>query len=257
MFPILFHIGEVAVHSYGFFIAVGYIIALIVMLRAGRADGISNSNIVDMTFFSLLTGIIGARILFVLTNISYFWKFPIEALYLWQGGLVFYGGLATAIPFLFFYIKKNALPRKKVFDVLCLGLTIGHAFGRIGCLGAGCCHGSLCNLPWAIQIHSGLVDPLLIDSPIHPTQAYESIALFLLFFVLFWIRKRRSFDGQIAVVYLIAYSLIRIFVEYFRGDSIRGFLIPQILSTSQAISILVFFYSLWLYREWSKGSVTS
>ncbi len=260
MFPVLFHFDSFAIHSYGFFIALGYLVALFAMIRIGKKQSVSMAHLVDLAFFSLLAGLVGARILFVLTNFSYYWKNPVEIFYVWEGGLVFFGGILTAIPFLLFYIRRNKLPVRASLDILAVGLSIGHAFGRIGCLGAGCCHGKACDLPWAIKINSDLVDPLLRNTPIHPTQIYEAASLFILFIFLWQKTKHKIFNGQVALLYLMSYAVIRSIIEMFRGDSIRGFLVPGLVSTSQCISLLTFALAFYFYRKWlaeNRGTTVS
>lgn len=127
-----------------------------------------------------------------------------------------------------------------MIDIMSPGLVVAHAFGRIGCLSAGCCYGRPTDAPWGIKLFSDLVDETHRGIPLHPTQLYESSALFILYAGLMYIFKHRKFDGQVGLTYFMLYPIIRSIIEVFRGDSIRGFVIDGILSTSQFISILVF-----------------
>lgn len=120
------------------------------------------------------------------------------------------------------------------------GLVIAHAFGRFGCLAAGCCYGKPTDSPLGIKLYSDLVDPAMRGIPLHPTQLYESFALFVLFAGLLWVSRKKVFDGQVVLTYFITYPIIRSVIEVFRGDLVRGFVIEDILSTSQFISLLVF-----------------
>lgn len=254
MFPVLFEINGIKVFSYGFFIALGYLACIAVLLWRAPKHGIPGIRAIDLAFFSLLFGLIGARLLFVATNIPYFMKFPMETLYVWHGGLVFYGGFITAIPFVLWYTRRHGLSLWSSLDVMALGLVVGHAFGRIGCLGAGCCHGRACDLPWAVTIDSDMIDPILRGVPVHPTQAYESAGLFAIFFSLLWIESRKPAPGTVAIAYLMSYALLRSIVELFRGDSIRGYVIPNALSTSQFISLVVVLVcSVLLFRRLRGG----
>jgi phosphatidylglycerol:prolipoprotein diacylglycerol transferase len=128
----------------------------------------------------------------------------------------------------------------KTMDCAFPGLVTAHMFGRVGCLTAGCCYGKPTGSSWGIKLYSDLVDPSLRGIPLHPTQIYEATSLFLLLMGLLWLERRKSFDGQVALTYLMAYSVIRSIIEVFRGDLIRGFVIGDWLSTSQFISALVF-----------------
>jgi phosphatidylglycerol:prolipoprotein diacylglycerol transferase len=242
MFPVLFQIKGQIIHSYGFFIALGYIASLALLSLLAKRRGLDPARFLDLAFLALVSGVIGGRFLFVLTNLSYFVRYPSEVFDFWQGGLVFYGGFITATGACAFYIRKKNLPMAESLDLLAAALTLGHAFGRIGCFAAGCCYGSYCELPWAVHLHSDLVDPALRGLPLHPTQLYESVSLFLLSGVLVWLLEKKKFKpGGVALFYVMAYSLIRSIIEIFRGDGIRGFLIGNWLSTSQGIASLLFF----------------
>ncbi|MGE3261455.1 MAG: prolipoprotein diacylglyceryl transferase [Bacteriovoracia bacterium] len=241
MFPVLFHIRETPIHSYGFFIAVGYVAALLLLSRLAKLRNLDPAKFLDLAFLALVTGVIGGRILFVLTNIPYFSRYPGEIFDFWQGGLVFYGGFLLALASCAIYIRRKQLPFAESLDLLAPALSLGHAFGRIGCLAAGCCYGSYCELPWAVHLHSDLVDPALRGLPLHPTQLYESVSLFLLTAVLVYLIKRRALrPGGTALLYVMAYSVIRAVIEIFRGDGIRGFLIGNWFSTSQGIAAALF-----------------
>jgi phosphatidylglycerol:prolipoprotein diacylglycerol transferase len=188
----------------------------------------------------LLVGFLGARTLYIITRFSSFMADPASIFRIWEGGLVFLGGPIAVLPFLIWYVRKNRMPIWATADVMVPGLTIAHAFGRLGCLAAGCCYGRPTTLPWGIHLHSELVDPLVRGVAIHPTQLYESASLLALFFGLLWTHRTRKFDGQVALTYFMAYPIIRSVIEVFRGDQIRGFVIDQVLSTSQFLSICVF-----------------
>lgn len=241
MFPVLFHIRNVPVHSYGVLIALGYLAALGLLTYLAKDRALEPARFLDLAFLSLVSGVIGGRILFVLTNLPYFTRYPTEIFDFWQGGLVFYGGFLAALGACLLYIRWRRLPATESLDLLAPALTLGHAFGRLGCLAAGCCYGSYCELPWAVHLQSDLVDPALRGLPLHPTQLYESISLFLLAGALtYCVKKRRFHAGGVALLYVMAYSVIRSVIEIFRGDSIRGFVLGNWLSTSQAIAIVLF-----------------
>lgn len=241
MFPVLFQLGKVPIHSYGFFIALGYVSALGLLAWLAKSRALPPARFLDLAFLALVSGVVGGRILFVLTNLPYFFRYPGEIFDFWQGGLVFYGGFLLALVASYFYIRRAQLPLAESLDILAPALTLGHAFGRIGCLAAGCCYGSYCELPWAVRLHSDLVDPALRGLPLHPVQIYESAALFFLTAALVLLHQRRRFaPGGVAISYVMAYSVIRSLLEFFRGDGIRGFFVGNWLSTSQGIALALF-----------------
>ena len=148
------------------------------------------------------------------------------------------GAPFALVPYIIYFARKHRLNVWRVFDVLIPGVTLAHAFGRVGCLGAGCCYGRPTGANWGVKLHSDLVSEPLRGVFLHPTQIYEALGLFLLFLGLLWTFKSRKFDGQVILTYFFAYPMIRSTIEIFRGDLIRGFVIDGVLSTSQFISIL-------------------
>lgn len=247
MFPILFQIGSIPIHTYGFLIAIGFLIAVSVVKRLGIKEGIDPNVTVDYAFWTLVTGFIGARVLFVITRWEYFMRDPIAIFKIWEGGLVFLGGPIAAVPFTIWYMRKHSLKFWKTTDAMISGLVIAHAFGRLGCFSAGCCYGRPTGGDWGLRFQSELVDVSLRGIPLHPTQLYESFSLIVLFFGLLWVQKHKIFDGQTFLTYFLAYPIIRSIIEVFRGDQIRGFVIEGVLSTSQFISGLIFIAAVVAY----------
>lgn len=240
MHPELLRLGPIPIHTYGFLIAIGFLSAVAVIRSLAVKAKLDAERTLDLCFWSLLVGFAGARLLFIITRLDYFLSDPAAILRVWEGGLVFFGGPLSVIPFIFWYARRLKLPLWATMDVMTPGLVLAHMFGRFGCLAAGCCHGKPTTLPWGIKLNSELVEASLRGLPLHPTQLYEAFALGVLFLGLLHVQKKKLFDGQVAVTYLMAYPIIRSIVEIFRGDLIRGFVIDGILSTSQFISILVF-----------------
>ncbi|MBC7396436.1 MAG: prolipoprotein diacylglyceryl transferase [Bdellovibrionales bacterium] len=244
MFPLLYEINlgfiHIPLHTYGFMIAIGFLLGIATVRKLSAKSGMNPDVNADLAFWLLMYGFLGARILFVITRFDYFLANPMDIIKVWEGGLVFFGGLIAATAYAFYYFRKHRLNIWRMLDVLSPGLVIAHAFGRIGCLSAGCCYGKPTDVPWAIKLNSDLVDDSLKNVPLHPTQIYEALALFILYFGLLHIFRTKKFDGQVGLTYFMLYPIIRSLIEIFRGDTIRGFVIDGILSTSQFISILVF-----------------
>ncbi|OGP52636.1 MAG: prolipoprotein diacylglyceryl transferase [Deltaproteobacteria bacterium RBG_13_52_11] len=235
MHPVLFHSGWLTIYSYGFMIALGIMVGLFLARRQAAREGIDPNQIVDITFYVLVAALIGARILFVLMNFKEYADNPINILKIWEGGLVFYGGLVPAAAIGIWYIKRLGLPLWQVADIFAPSVAISHAFGRIGCFFAGCCYGEACALPWAVTF----TDPRSLAPqgiPLHPTQLYSSLSLFALFAFLVLLRKRKTFHGELLWLYILCYSIGRFFLEFLRGDP-RGNVLGGLLSTAQAISI--------------------
>jgi phosphatidylglycerol:prolipoprotein diacylglycerol transferase len=240
MHPLLFNLGPIPIHTYGFLIAVGFLVCVYVIRKLSERAGLDAERNLDLTFWLLLVGFLGARVLFIITRLSYFAADPMDIFKVWEGGLVFFGGPLACVPFMAWYVRKYKLPTWKTADAMIPGLVIAHMFGRFGCLAAGCCYGKPTGHEWGIRLYSELVEREFQGVPLHPTQLYEASALGILFLGLLYVFKHKRFDGQVVLTYFMAYPVIRSIVEIFRGDLIRGFVIDDVLSTSQFISILVF-----------------
>lgn len=237
MHPILFKIGPVTLYSYGALVATGFIVALLVALNQAKKQNISKENILDIGFYILISAIVGSRLLFVPMDYEHYLKNPLDIFKIWEGGLVYYGGLLFAIPAVIIYCRKKVLSLWGIADIFAPSIAIGHAIGRLGCFSAGCCYGKPSDLPWAVTF----TDPYsfaIRGIPLHPTQLYEAIGEFSIFIFLILWRKRKSFDGELFGLYVLLYSFIRFINEFFRGDP-RGFIYNGI-SLSQAISIMLF-----------------
>lgn len=240
MYPILFKIGPFTIYTYGTLVAIAFLIGLYLAKLQANKEGISTDKIIDLSIYVLVSGILGARILYIITDIKYYFSHPIDVFKIWEGGLVYYGGFLTSLIVLLWYLNKKKLPVFKIIDIFVPSLVIGQAIGRLGCFFRGCCFGNYSKL-------TGLVFPELKDNiPRIPTQLIESAFMFLLFFVLIFIRKKKKYNGHLLFLYLVCYSIFRFTVEFFRGDFRGPFIFG--LSVSQIISVLLFFLAFFLLR---------
>jgi phosphatidylglycerol:prolipoprotein diacylglycerol transferase len=234
-------------HTYGLLIAGGFLLAMNLSKRQAEREGEDPDRIVDLAFYLLLAGLIGSRIVFILTKFDEYMRNPLDIVMFWRGGLVWYGGFIGAATYLIYYSRKHRLDYFKVVDILIPYMAMAHAFGRLGCLAAGCCFGRPAEgLPWGIvfpsdsmtaaqQTADGLVGSLETPLPVHPTQLYESGAELTMFALLLFLRPHKRFHGQLFLTWLAIYPVLRSIIEVFRGDKERG--VFFILSTSQWISI--------------------
>jgi len=253
MHPILFRIGPFSLHTYGLFIATGVLLAIALAARGARREGVDPQKMLDLGFYLLVASIIGSRLLFVLIFYRDYLPRPWSIFKLWEGGLVFYGGFALALPIGIWYLRRHDLPLWRTADLWAAPLSLGHALGRIGCFAAGCCYGRPTSLPWGITFS----DPqslAILGVPLHPVQLYEASSNFLLFLFLSLFGRFRRFEGQIFWLYVLLYSAIRFLVEFYRGDA-RGFILPPYLSISQGVSILLAAASLIMLLRLSKRRV--
>ncbi len=239
MHPILARIGSLNIYSYGVFVAIGFLAAIRVAAREIARKGSDPETFYDMAFWLVLAAIAGARVFHVLVYWSHYAANPSEIYRLWNGGLVFYGGLLAAAAACIVFLRRRGLPFLPVADAAALGIPLGLAFGRIGCALAGCCYGKPANVPWAIVFSdpSSLAPPHV---PLHPTQLYESLAGFAIFGILAATRDRFATPGMRFWTMLILYGIARSLLEIFRDDP-RGFLGP--FSESQVVSAALVLYA--------------
>lgn len=190
-----------------------------------------------MIFMIIVCAIVGSRLAFVLMNYSFFLERPLDAFKLWEGGLVFSGGFILVILFVGWYIRRHQLPLWSIGDLLAPAVAISQGIGRLGCLMAGCCHGKPSDMPWSIVFnHPQSLGPP--HTPLHPTQIYASLSGFIIFIVLILIRKKKKFEGQVLLWFVILHSTGRLIVERFRGDD-RGMIAGTALSVTQVMTLVL------------------
>lgn len=233
MHPVLLKLGKLSIHTYGFFIATGFIVGILLAKFEAKRLGEDQEKIMDLCFYILIASIVGARLFYVFTNHGMFLSDPLEILRVWNGGLVFYGGFIGALVTVVVYIKKKKISPWKTVDILTPSLALGYCIARLGCFSAGCCYGKASDLPWAVTFtNPGSLAPLGI--PLHPTQLYSSLINLLIFSFLWFFRSRKKFDGQLFWIYVLLYGITRSFIEILRGD-FRGPPVFGMLSISQTI----------------------
>jgi phosphatidylglycerol:prolipoprotein diacylglycerol transferase len=244
MHPILFETPYFSLKAYGLFVAIGFLAGITYCVREGVKQGYNQQHILDLGFYIILAAIVGSRIFYVITNLDSYRHNLLDIFKVWQGGLTFFGGFILALLAGIVYMKKYNLPVGKTLDLFAPSLSIGEFFGRIGCFFAGCCYGRECSMPWAVTF----TDPqslARIGVPLHPTQLYAAAAALVTFLILVFWSKRKSFDGQLALIWILIYSTFRAVVEFFRGDP-RGYLIMNTFAVSQVISAALIIISLIL-----------
>jgi len=235
-------VGPLAMPTYGILLVLGMLAGLWIVTRQARKAGLVPETITDMAVYAIIAGLIGAKVLLLIVEWPFYSRNPRELLSLFQSGGVFYGGLLGAIPVAFWYARRHQLDGWKTADVLAPGVAVGQAIGRMGCFMAGCCYGKPTSVPWAVTFTDVFANRNVgtpLDTPLHPTQIYESLACFLILGILLWMAPRKRFHGQVVLAYVVLYAVARFVVEMFRGDAIRGFVFGGRLSTSQFIALLM------------------
>lgn len=218
-----------------------------------RRDHIDPEKVIDSALWIFGGAFLGARILYVIT----FWDQEFAGkgflhIFALRSGFVFYGGLIGAMVAGIGYTRWKKIPTWKLADALAPSVSLGHAFGRMGCLMTGCCYGSRCELPWAVSFPFGHPSH---PATVHPVQVYEALLNLALFAALAWLYRRKRFDGQIIALYLLGYACVRAFVELFRGDyperQMTGFMTPAHWAS---LVILVLGTGLYVWRRKSAAA---
>lgn len=221
MIPVLIRVGPLSLHSYGLLMAIGVALGLWFMFIHAKKQGIDSVKLVDAAFYTILISLVGAKLILLLSNFSYYTRYPGELLSLARSGGVFQGGLAFGVVFALWYFRRKRIPTWRAADIIGPALALGHGFGRIGCFTAGCCFGRECTVPWGVAFTSEYAHNLTgipLYTLLHPVQLYEAALNFVNFLILFVVLRKKVFHGQVFSLYIINYSIIRYFTEFFRGD---------------------------------------
>ena len=252
MYPQLFEIGGVPIATFGVMYLLGTLAAIAMALKLARDTDISRAAVWKISTLILTGGVIGAKLLFVLVNMQEIALNPGAILN--RSGWVYYGGVIGAALLVALLIRRDrSLSFKQAGDVFIPGITLAQSIGRLGCFSAGCDFGTPTSLPWGVTFTSSeAVAELPRNIPLHPTQLYSAVGIFVLFVVLLRLFRRRRFDGQVLCAYGIGYGLFRWVIEFLRGDTDRGFVLDGLLSTSQVISIVLIIAATAGYRVWSR-----
>jgi phosphatidylglycerol:prolipoprotein diacylglycerol transferase len=244
--PILFQFGPFTLRSYGLAMAVSFMLGIAVSVRLNRKEGRGDDLVLDLATWVMLGAVAGARLLYVIVQPQEYLAQPWKVLAVWEGGLVYYGGLIGAFITAYIYLQKKKAPTWSLGDCIAPGLAWGQVTGRLGCWFNGCCYGR------EDAVH-GCVFPSLGDNIPHlPTMLYEAAFCLVFGALLYWLWHRKRFAGQIFWLYVLGYALFRFGIEFLRGDAERGTLISSALSPSQWISIVTATAALLMLRRLSR-----
>jgi phosphatidylglycerol:prolipoprotein diacylglycerol transferase len=256
MFPVLLKYGPIHLYTYGLFLALAFLSAIYLGGREAERQGLSRVRFYDMCFYAVLGALVGSRLLYVFLELPTFLAHPLKIFALWEGGLVFHGGLVGAVAAAFYFMRRYGLPWRQSFDALAVGMPVGQALGRVGCFMAGCCWGAPSSLPWAVTFtNPETLCPLRV--PLHPSQLYESALLLGVFGILYWLRTRKRFQGQVTLTYFTLAGAVRFGTEFFRSPlDYRGPIIvfnwPLTQVVALGISLVSGIFLWWFWRRAAK-----
>ena len=141
MYPRLLELGPITVYTYGVLLAAAYLLGLKLAMVRAKARGLDEARVLDLGIYIIISALIGAKLLLLVTDFQTFTTDPRELLTLARSGGVFYGGLILAVVVALWYIRRIGLPLWTTCDVFAPGIALGHVVGRFGCFFAGCCYG--------------------------------------------------------------------------------------------------------------------
>ena len=243
----LFDFGIIQIKWYSFFLFLAMIIAFFIIKKEGKKKEIKEEDIIDFLFYGIIIGLLGARIYYILFNLNYYLKNPIEMIQVWNGGLAIHGGIIAGIVFLFYYSKKKKINFILLLDIIVVGLIIAQSIGRWGNFFNQEAYGRTISLALLKKYHipNFIIQGMYInDSYKEPTFLYESILSFI-------IRKRKNIKtGQLTGMYLLWYGIERLFIEQFRSDSLM--LGP--IKIAQLVSIILIIIGIYLFQMNKKNN---
>ncbi len=254
MHPEFLHFGSQTIYTYGVMIAIGAALGYFYMSKTAKRElGIAPDKIQMLAIYLIFAAFIGGKLFFYFEKPDYYFNPPSNMFKGFRTGFVFYGSLIFAIPTVIWYFRKNKFPVLPMLDLIAITGCIIHIFGRMGCFFAGCCYGVHSDGPLAITFtHPSSKAPL--NEPLHPTQLYSVALIGSILGILLMLKRHKRFEGQLFFLYIMLYSIGRGVIEIFRGDTRRGFIIEDILSHSQFISLILISVVLFFYvKLWKKS----
>lgn len=250
MHPVLFEVAGISLYSYGFLIALGAIAGVAYMAIQGKKDvGLTFDQANSLFLLICLAAFVGGKVFLIFEDPAYYLGQPRKLLT--GRGFVFYGSFLFAIPTMFLFFRKNRLPAYAMLDVMAVTTCLVHMFGRIGCFMAGCCYGKPTDSFLGVTFTNAACQAKPLNTPLHPTQLYEALYILAVMIVILFLRRIKRFYGQLFLTYLILYAIGRFTLEYFRGDTERGFVVENYISHSQFIALMIFAGVLFFYWSWS------
>lgn len=214
MYPVIYKHGPIEIRSFGVMMVLAFFAALWLVRKRAPQYGLTAGRVSDVSFWALLAGIIGARIVFIAQEWDHYSKHLNELLTLRFEGLTSFGGLFFGAAVVALWAYRYRIPFRNLADLFAPGFLIGHVIGRIGCLLNGCCFGGVCppDMPWGIHVEGS---PVLH----HPAQAYDSLMNLAALGLILAFEKRPHRRGQVAGLFFVLHGLTRFIYEFWRAGS--------------------------------------
>ena len=233
---VAFNIFGFNVYYYSLCILLGVIVAYILITREGKKQGLTKEFTSDLIFYTLIIGILGARVYYCVFNLDYYLANPSEILKIYNGGLAIHGGVIAGLIFVYFYTKKKNVSFIKILDIVAPAVIIAQSFGRWGNFFNQEAHGGITTYQNLKNMHipEFIINGMHIEGKYYyPTFFFESIWCLIGFIILMIARKNKNLRKGFQIgFYFIWYGIGRFFIEAFRTDSLMlfGLKIAQIVS---------------------------
>jgi phosphatidylglycerol:prolipoprotein diacylglycerol transferase len=237
-------------------IATGALVAYLYLSRQlKRHHGLPAEQSQNLFLLIVAAAFVGGKLLYYLEDPGRYLSNPGEMFRNMGNGFVFYGSLLAAVPVVVLFARRHRIPLMPFLDHIAITACLVHAFGRLGCFGAGCCYGLPTDAFWGVVYEHPLCMAKPLGQPLHPTQLYSAGMILSVLAVLLLVARRKRFHGQLFLLYILLYAAGRAVIENFRGDLHRGFVFDGWLSHSQLISLLLMagvgglYFYLWKNRR--------
>lgn len=242
-------IGNIHIRWYSIILMIAVTSAYLIICKEAKNKKIKDDLIVNIIFYGLLFGILGARVYYVLFNMNYYINNPLEIFMTWNGGLAIHGGILFGLLFLIIYSKKKNINILLLLDIITPGLIIAQAIGRWGNFFNQEAYGRAVSLSFLKRLYlpNFIIQNMYIDNHYRePTFLYESFFSFVGFLIIILLRKKKNIKvGQLTGIYLIWYGIERLVIETFRSDS----LMVGNIKIAQLISIIFILTGVFLYNK--------
>lgn len=220
MCPVLFHIGNFPVRSFGIVLIIGFLVGMWIARRRAPRYGIDPARLWDLAVLLIVFGVLGARVTYILQEWDHYSQHRDQIFSVQFDGLTSFGGLIFGVIVMAIWCKRTKTSFLTAMDVFAVPLLIAHAIGRVGCLLNGCCFGGETTLPWGVHFHD-------VPGVHHPAQVYDSLmSVGLAGLLIFLENRRRTADrasalapGQSMALMFLFYGLSRFIYEFWRAGS--------------------------------------
>jgi phosphatidylglycerol:prolipoprotein diacylglycerol transferase len=236
MFPVIFSFGSIRLYSFGFFLALAFMVSGYWVWKSTRGSSLGEEKVLDAVVLTIVGGFLGARLLFVLSNPQFFLEDPWQILAVFKGGLSFWGGLLGGMVAVVIIARRYHYPAMQFLDLAAPATAVGAAIGYVGAFFGGSSYGAVTSLSWGITMVG-------LPGKRQPSQLLEALFEVVILVVLLRLRRAQPFSGFLALSYLSVYSGGRFVFEILRGDRTEMW---GPLSQAQVVSMIVFAVSFGL-----------